>query len=45
MVRITFKDMICTWHPFECDMGLDGTLINHIERVADEFYMACQSVI
>ena len=28
--------MICIWHPFECDMGLDGTLTSHIERVADE---------
>ena len=28
-------DMICIWHPFECDMGLDGTLTSHIERVAD----------
>ena len=35
--------MICIWHPFECDMDLDGTLTSHIERVADEFDMACQS--
>ena len=32
-------DMICIWHPFECDMGLDGILTSHIERVADEFGM------
>ena len=25
--------MICIWYPFECDMGLDGTLTSHIERV------------
>ena len=31
--------MICIWHPFECDMGLDGTLASHIERVPDEFDM------
>ena len=37
--------MICIWHPFECDMGLDGTLKSHIERVAGEFDMACQSAI
>ena len=37
--------MICIWHPFECDMGLDGTLTSHIERVANEFDMACQSAI
>ena len=36
---------ICIWYPFECDMGLDGTLTSHIERVADEFDMACQSAI
>ena len=29
--------MICIWHPFSCDTGLDGTLPSHIERVADEF--------
>ena len=33
---------ICIWYPFECDMGLDGTLTSHIERVEDEFDMACQ---
>ena len=38
-------DKICIWYPFECDMGLDGTLTSHIERVADEFDMACQSAI
>ena len=27
------KYMICIWHPFECDMGLDGTLASHIRRV------------
>ena len=32
-------------YPFSCDMGLDGTLTSHIERVADEFDMACQSAI
>ena len=37
--------MICIWHPFECDLGLDGTLTSHIERVADKFDMACQSAI
>ena len=37
--------MLCIWHPFECDMGLDGTLTSHIELVADEFDMACQSAI
>ena len=37
--------MICIWHPFECDMRLDGTLTSHIERVADEYDMACQSAI
>ena len=37
--------MICIWHPFECDMSLDGTLTCHIDRVADEFDMACQSAI
>ena len=37
--------MICIWYPFEYDMGLDGTLTSHIERVADEFDMACQSAI
>ena len=37
--------MICIWYPFECDMGLDGTLTSHIERVEDEFDMACQSAI
>ena len=26
-------------HPFECDMGLDGTLTSHIKRVADECHM------
>ena len=26
-------------------VGLDGTLTSHIERVADEFDMACQSAI
>ena len=36
---------ICIWHSFECDMGLDGTLTSHIERVADEFDMACPSAI
>ena len=36
---------ICIWYPFECDMGLDGTLTSHIERVEDEFDMACQSAI
>ena len=40
-----FTNMICIWHPFECAMGLDGTLTSHIERVADEFDMACQSAI
>ena len=25
--------MICIWYPFSCDMGLDGTLTSHIERV------------
>ena len=30
-------DMICIWYPFECDMGLDGTLTSHIERVAVAF--------
>ena len=37
--------MICIWYPFECDMGLDGTLTTHIDRVADEFDMAGQSAI
>ena len=37
------QNMIYIWLPF--DMGLDGTLISHIERVADEFDMACRSVI
>ena len=36
---------ICIWYPFECDMGLDGTLTSHIERVEDDFDMACQSAI
>ena len=41
--RYDMHNMI--WYPFECDMGLDGTLTSHIERVADEFDMACQSAI
>ena len=38
-------DTICIWYPLECDMGLDDTLKSHIERVADEFDMTCQSAI
>ena len=39
-------DMICIWYPFECDMGLDGALTSHIERViSNEFDMACPSAI
>ena len=38
-------EMIYIWYPFECDMGLDGTLTSHIERVADELDIACQSAI
>ena len=37
--------MLCIWYPFEWDMALDGTLTSHIERVADEFDMACRSAI
>ena len=46
-IRISFihVHVICIWYPFQCDMGLDGTLTSHIERVADEFDMACQSAI
>ena len=44
-VNFMVDKMICIWHQFECDMGLDGTLASHIERVADEFDMACQSAI
>ena len=32
---------ICIWDPFECDMGLDGTLTSHIERVTDD---GCQCI-
>ena len=32
-------------HMVSIDMGLDGTLTSHIERVEDEFDMACQSAI
>ena len=29
-----FRARKCIWHQFSCDMGLDGTLTSHIERVA-----------
>ena len=33
------SNMICIWHPFECDMGSDGTLTSHIEMVCDSFHL------
>ena len=41
----TLVQMICIWHPFKCDMGLDGTLTSHIKRVADELIWFVKSAI
>ena len=45
LTKILQIDKICIWYPFECDMGLDGTLTSHIKLVFDLFDMACQSAI
>ena len=30
-----FRARKCIWYPFSCDMGLDGTLTNHIECISN----------